>query len=514
VLVGLGAWIAAFQTPPAPLSSVQRAAELRAELKAIEEREHEQFAAYAARAKSQGQNDGASDPVWRDLAPYSPAAPEVFLPFAEFVPRNASPEKPVDAGLRAIRDATVKELLALARKAAAPGTGRFSLADRCLREILRRDPDHAETRRLLGYVPTDTGWATPFALEQLKAGKVRHPTYGWVPRPWVEPLDAGKLPGLVIPRDVPNQWLPADEADALRADFFDRPWSITTPHFKLRTNAPLREAIAFERRVEQFLDLFFSLLGDVIGKERLPLAERFATSRTASRSVPRRYEVWYFAERSQYADYFRREFHKQEDISLGYFMPPGEARSFKTAPRSYFFRDPNPAIDTESTLFHEISHQLLFESAGASKFDRNTGHHWVWEGLGTYFETVHVMDEAGSMAIGEPIGPRMDQARLRLVERGERIPIQRFVALDRARFEEDPAIYLHYAQAMALTVFLMHGEDGRYRDGFLDYVRAGYDGRLNATRGLDHYLGATYEQLDESFGDYLAQLPGGVEGQR
>ena len=45
-------------------------------------------------------------------------------------------------------------------------------------------------------------------------------------------------------------------------------------------------------------------------------------------------------------------------------------------------------IAAGSTLFHEVSHQLLFESAGRSHFERNTGNFWLWEALGTYFETV------------------------------------------------------------------------------------------------------------------------------
>jgi hypothetical protein len=506
-MVGVVAIVAAYQTPPAPVSSLQRARELREELKAIEDRERTRSEELVASLKSEGKEAAAAAASARILAPYSPTAPESFLALPEFVAKASPPETPPEPEGVAIRDSAVKALLALASRASAPGVGRFSLADRCLREALRRDPDHAEARRLLGYVPTPDGWATPFALEQLKAGKVRHPIYGWVPKSWSGPLDAGKLPGLVIPHDVPNQWLPADEADALRASFFDRPWSITTPHFELRTNAPLREAIAFERRLEQFHDVFFSLLGDVIGRDRLPLAQRLASARPAGRSVAHRYEVWYFAERPEYADYFRRKFHKEEDISLGYFMPPSEARAFKTTPRSYFFRDPNPAIDTESTLFHEASHQLLFESAGSSKFDRNPGNHWVWEGLGTYFETVRVMDDPDAMAVGEPVGPRMEQARLRLVERGELIPIRAFVALDRAQFEASPGIYLHYAEAMALTLFLMHGENGRYRDGFLDYVRTAYDGRLSSGRGLDHYLDTPYEQLDGEFLRYLAKVP-------
>ena len=495
------------QVPPAPISRFEQGLELRRELTAIENHETQALSKLVESLRTAGDKPEADEVTQRILPPYSASAPESFAPLLEIVSRFEKPEPAQRSEEIQIREQTLAQLLTLANKAAAPGVGCYSLADRCLREILIRDPDHAEARRLLGFVPTKSGWATPFAIEQQKAGKVRHPIYGWVPTSWVEHLDRDELPGLVITRDEPSQWLEADKADALRAEFFGRPWMITTPHFKIRANTALRKAIAFERRLEQFHDLFFSLLGDVIGRERLPLAQRFAKTKTGSPSAVHRYEVWFFADRADYSDYFKRTFRKDELISLGYFMPPSEAKLFKTTPRSYFYDDPNPAIDTESTLFHEASHQLLFESAGASKFERNSGHHWVWEGLGTYFETVQVDAESGVMEIGSANGPRMAQARLRLVERNEYIPIRSLISLDRSQFEANPAIYLHYAESMALTLFLMHGENGRYREGFLDYVRTGYEGRLGGSRGLDQFLGVTYNQLDAEFKTYLQNLP-------
>ena len=62
-------------------------------------------------------------------------------------------------------------------------------------------------------------------------------------------------------------------------------------------------------------------------------------------------------------------------------------------------------------------------------------------------------------------------------------------------------IYLHYQQAMALTVFLMQWHDGTYRDAFLDYVRDAYRGRIKhgAGRSLQDRLGQPYATLDSQF---------------
>ena len=64
-----------------------------------------------------------------------------------------------------------------------------------------------------------------------------------------------------------------------------------------------------------------------------------------------------------------------------------------------------------ATLYHEVSHQLLFESAGRrTTIERNVGNYWVFEGLGTYFETL-TAEPDGSLRIGGLVGPRIDEAR-------------------------------------------------------------------------------------------------------
>ena len=68
-----------------------------------------------------------------------------------------------------------------------------------------------------------------------------------------------------------------------------------------------------------------------------------------------------------------------------------------------------------------------------------------------------------------------------------------------------PEIYLHYQQAMALTVFLMQWHEGTYRDAFLDYVRDAYRGRIKhgAGRTLQDRLGQPYATLDGQFRAFL-----------
>ncbi len=76
-----------------------------------------------------------------------------------------------------------------------------------------------------------------------------------------------------------------------------------------------------------------------------------------------------------------------------------------------------------------------------------------------------------------------------------------------ARFSNrDEGVYSRYPEAMALVVFLMHGEGGRYREGFLDYVAEALRGRFRPGGGgrpLASRLGVPATTLDEQFRRFL-----------
>ncbi|WP_406699952.1 DUF1570 domain-containing protein [Singulisphaera sp. Ch08] len=505
---GLGILLT-LQVPPPNLAD-QPSAALHQAFQTIREQETAELDALATRLTEQGQSVAAMTvrtavepvPLADGATRYLVLSKVASSPVKGLANVTAKPEA-ADAwngDLRKIQGATATALFDLAERAVSSMPRHYAFADACLRGVLSRQPDHPEARRLLGYVPHEGGWATPYARKRLEEGMVDHPTFGWVKSSWVSHLDQGELPAPASAGQRETRWLPADQADQLRSPW-KCAWNISTEHFEIRTNVPLSEAIAFGRQLEVFHDLFFSLLADVIETDnRLPLAQRFRDKKMVGEKNSAPHQVYYFKNKQEYVDYLS-PYEPGIEESLGIYIPPKSGKG-KRAP-AYFFHDPEAEIDATATLYHEVSHQLLFESAGRNGYTKNVGNYWVFEGLGTYFETV-VPGPDGVMMVGGLVGPRIDAARAKM-EEGEFLSIERLLQLDQAAFNARESIHLHYAQSMALAVFLMQGQGKAYREPFLDYAKDAYRGiiRRDTGRSLQERLGVSYEELNLQFLKFL-----------
>jgi hypothetical protein len=157
-----------------------------------------------------------------------------------------------------------------------------------------------------------------------------------------------------------------------------------------------------------------------------------------------------------------------------------------------------------------VSHQLLFETAGKDNYERNSGNFWVFEGLGTYFETVEPQSD-GTLHVGGMVGRRLEVAYQRIIDGREYVPLAHFVTMSEtvfARNEGKTDVFLHYAEANALAVFFMQFDRGHYRDDFLDYVGHAYRGHLGrgSAHALDAVLGVPYSKLDQQFLAFLKEF--------
>jgi Protein of unknown function (DUF1570) len=505
-----GSWLAALcllLQVPVPTAEAEAAHQLEADRRTIVTREAAELSALAAELARGGKTQEAEEVRAKLPRPVRPDGPTRFLPLPEVV----GPQKGFGPpGAREIQGRAAAALFELAGRAAGADSPQYALASVCLRAVLEREPDHKEARRLLGYVPHDGGWATPFAVGQLKKKSVNHPTFGWVPADWVPHLDRGELPAPPSKGRNKTRWLPVAEADRLRADW-SPPWLFATEHFEIQTNVTLAEAITFGRRLEAFHDLFMTLFADILG-ENIPLIRRFKDPKLNGdgHAVSKLHQVYYFGSKAEFVAHLSPKLGPEVALNLGFYDPPKSGRGRVPA---YFYRDPDGQIPETATLYHEVSHQLLFETAGPNAYTKNAGNIWVFEGLGAYFETVMPQPD-GSLEVGGLVGPRIDEAFNSLVIRRGMIPMAEFVAFDEATFRDKVQIYHNYQQAIAMAVFFMQWNQGAYRDAFLDYVQDAYHGRIKrgVGRSLRDRLRQPYSTLEKQFLTFLKEGKGPPHG--
>lgn len=488
-----------FQDVPSPDLGVQKQKELAGRRLTLVENERRRLNELADQAQRRGDASTAQT-IRQKIEPVLDRgrSAERFVPLPELVSAAALKAANPPGELRTWLTTQSQALLELAKDAVK--AGEYTLALNCLRDIVRIDPNHAEARRILGYAPSNGGWATRFALKMLNASKLDHPTYGWVDASWLPRLKAEELPA---PRlaGQPIRWVPAAEADRLHSPW-NRAWEITTEHFVLRTNVPFAEAIGLSRRLEGFHELFEFVMADVLAEE-LPFARRLRDPNLGE-IVEKTHRIFFFKDKADYVEYLAPIRGPLVERSLGVYLTAKDLRKRGMPPTSFFYRDDQAEIPTEATLFHELSHQLLYETAGrAAGFEANAGNFWVAEGVGTYFETTRPRVD-GAFEHGGMVGPRLALAYQRLIEESRLVPLDQFVAWDQARFHGDD-VFLNYAQAMALTVFLLQAGDADYREPFLDYVRDAFRARLKrgTGRSLFDRLGLSPRELENRLLDYL-----------
>ena len=244
-------------------------------------------------------------------------------------------------------------------------------------------------------------------------------------------------------------------------------WALATTHYRLRTNLDLARATDMALELESFYRTFF----DVFGRE-LKL-----------------YEVVEPMSAHVHAD-------KQS-------FPP--VVSYRDA---YFDSSTSTLLVNAAggfephTLFHEATHEILFNTAERTKGSRGEIPAWLDEGLAEYMGCsmsgldAHPVFSPGAIAMAhfkvhaEARTP-FDLARVLTFSSGD------FMASSRSD--------LKYAEAYTLVHFLLNGDGGKHKKGFLDFVRGAYKGQASSTHFRDA-LGGHERELEEAWVAYVKQV--------
>lgn len=381
--------------------------------------------------------------------------------------------------------------LAVYRQArAALVDGQTALGMRLLRHALAIDSDAATVRRILGYEQVDGVWKTTFEALMEKRGNVWHDDFGWLPEDHVARYDAGE-------RYFRNRWMTQLEEAEMRKRF-EFAWTVETEHFSIKTNVSQEAAAALAKRLETFRDYFY--------REFAPLFDSRQAARELLKPEARRqtkkHTVHYFSSREEYV---RTLLPKQRGVAIsrGVYLPRDRV--------SYFFHDPEVS-DPLDTVYHEVTHQLLFESDPRMRDVAADGGYWAVEGLACYFESFR--DEEEAARTGRPVAGDVDHERIywarhRVLVEGYYLPLEQFDRLGMRLFQAAPNqddLRRRYSQSTGLTHFLIHYDNGRYRDGFLEYLTRLYASSATSRRGLQTILGVPYQLLDRQYRDHLAMI--------
>jgi hypothetical protein len=344
-----------------------------------------------------------------------------------------------------LRQQQAKRLFALAGKQIE--AGHEAAAYRLLHEVLHEDPEHARARWGLGYARGDRGWRHVAQRPSRRRNRGPHPQFGW-----------------------PS----------------NRYWQVDSEHFELTTNLGAREG----RQVAEYLERVYGVWQQVFYSYwSVPgrLAARLEGD-DKSLGPQRTFNVVLFRDQDEYVRQLS-PLVPQIGMSTGFY-----AHGRKT---SFFYAGDELA---RPTWVHESTHQFFQETGTVAPGVGERNNFWVVEGVALYMESL--TDRGLYVTTGGADAERLQYARFRRLSEGYYVPLESLVDYGRDQLQRDPDIRKLYSQAAGLTHFLIHGEQVRRLQPFVDYLRAVYRG-VGRRQTLELELGERYAQLDSAYVDFL-----------
>ncbi len=407
---------------------------------------------------------------------------KLFVPVLPAEPNAAGPppEAPPEVHewhrrLVKLRQEQSLALWDLARKAVR--ARRTWLGYELLLEALRINPDLEPARRVLGYQKVRNGWYTSYEANKLRAGQIWDDRFGWIPKGATARYEQGW-------RLVGGRWLSPEEVKKPRP--IQSGWDIETEHYLIRTNCGIDEAVALGTKLEQLCTVWQLLFIGYYATEADVAALFEGRGRISERP---RMRVVYFADRQQYNDALRAAIPKI-DITVGLYLDSMRA--------AYFFAAPD---GDDRTLYHEATHQLFHESRPVARDVGRRANFWIIEGIALYMESLR--RQGDYYVLGGVDDVRFYAAQYRLLNDGFYVPLSEVTAWGMDKIQQHEKIAVLYSQFAGLTYFLIHGEEGRYREALAAYLSAVYAGRDDPNT-LAQLVGVGYSELDKQYRQFIA----------
>ncbi|MBQ9799457.1 MAG: hypothetical protein IJO40_05895 [Thermoguttaceae bacterium] len=409
------------------------------------------------------------------------------------LPEDASNEqRSWYAALTRLQRRYANETFELAKTCAAEKRGYEAFA--CAQTALAIDPDNEGARRFFGYEACDGFWRTTWEIERLNKGEIETERFGWLPKDRVERYENGE-------RYYRNRWVSeTEEAEKILAG--SSGWRVETEHFSILSRVSLERGVEVGRFLETYYQSWFRLYYRFVASEK-QWASRFNAN---GASLDKKHRVILYRNREEYLRELRKH-DENVDASIGWYLPNM---------RCIFVYEPSPDDEYEFDLFsllaHEVTHQLFNEcylaTSGRNKPVSQPGRRanfWAVEGVATYMETYSL--NRANAKLGGVETYRLQQAIESFFDEKTYVPLRQYVAATRETFQTNdmPLLQRLYAQATGLTFFFVHYRDGVYRNAFIAYLYAIYQG-VDQPNSLERLTGRSFEELDVEYAKFLQSI--------
>ena len=427
-------WLAALLTLPLqiprPAAAEETARDLHAAYRSILQTETTGLKGLAEGLDRAGDAQAAGSVRARLPRPSTADGPSRFSPLPDVIaPRGTAARNAADPRIDEILSRSATGFFDLAQRAAKANPPRYALAGECLRAVVERKPDHAEARRLARVRPLRRrvgaalrGRAVPQGIHRpprLRLGQGRLEAAPRARRAAESRRRAAQSPLALRRRGRPAPGrMEAPLADPHRA-FRDPDATCRSP----RSSASA--AGSRPSTTSSWRSWPTSWARTLAPRPPLPRPD---ASRASPSTKP--HLVYYFASRQEYLDYLRPTYGANVERSLGFYDPPKSSRGGAPA---YFFRDPDGQLPVTANLYHEVSHQLLFETAGPNALHPECRQLLGFRGAGDLFRDGRAADRR--IARGRRPGRAPDGEAIRsMALLGRTIPLEQFVGLDETTF--------------------------------------------------------------------------------
>ena len=358
-------------------------------------------------------------------------------------------------------------------------------------QVLDFDPDNREARQILGYQrhPNDSKkWITKFEAQVMRDGaglvdemnpkgseKTAHVLFvnaDGKPECWIPKKDLSQWQkGL---RPFAHTWATEEQETKGRRRNEEAGWIVESEHFRIRTT--ISRAAAYEFGWELLEDYYTAFLRHYFNFFEADAGAQLLFDVKDKNKAPKKHVVLLFPKQEDYESHVK-DLHGASELllrSAGFYTGGGDRCShfFAVADRSR----------TLEVLYHEVAHQLFEETKSSGR--GSEGNNWVPEGTAMYSETWAKVN-------GRWIpGYRKDVQGLREMKKylaqDQSFSLASFIAIDHKEFHDPARRTFNYFMAQALSYFLMQYDDERYKEDFVQFIRAYYEGKVKANSLPDY----------------------------